>query len=222
MKSKVQNPKSKVTERMTSIERRVTQHAPTLRRSDALTPPRSHAPTTPDSAVALVITLILLAVITFMTVTFLVVSRSEKTSISSTADQTSAKFAADAGRDMAVLNLLAPMLAWTNGYSLPGLMVSTNFIRREGFIPGAAGSSFSNVNYDYYDARNGGGPVGGNDALENITNLFFLPRVPVYVTNRLFANRMDFRYYLDLNRNGRFETNVLLHVISPACLFYVI
>ena len=184
-------------------------HAPTL--------PRSDAPT-PQSAVALVITLVLLSVIMFMAITFLVVTRGDKSSQASVTDQMMAKFANDTAKEFAIADLIAPILAWTNGYTLPGLTVSTNYIRREGYIPGQ--SSFSNVNYDYYDGRNGGGRVGGNDVLQNITNLFFLPRAPVYVTNRLFANTMDARYYLDLNRNGRYETNGLGPVINQAGTFY--
>ena len=49
-----------------------------------------------ERGVALVITLILLAVITFMAVTFLVVSRSEKGAVVTTTDQTIARMAADA------------------------------------------------------------------------------------------------------------------------------
>src|SRR5438105_15606099 len=118
MKSKVQSPKSKVAGRVSSDGCRVTSLGnlqPSTfnpqRGDHALTLPRSHAPT-PQSAVALVITLILLAVITFMAVTFLVVSRGEKTSVGTAADQTAAKFAADAARENAIADILAPMLAW--------------------------------------------------------------------------------------------------------------
>src|SRR6266566_4858336 len=102
----------------------------------------------PTTAVALVITLILISVITFMAVTFLVVSRAQKGAVSNTTDQTTAKLAADAGFERAKAELLAPILAFTNpaGYDL---RVSTNYISPVGFISG--NSSFTNVNYNYAD-----------------------------------------------------------------------
>ncbi len=46
-----------------------------------------------------------------------------------------------------------------------------------------------------------------NDLLQNSANLLFLPRAPVYAPTNQPPYGYDFRYYLDLNRNGRFETN---------------
>src|SRR4051812_42594215 len=58
-----------------------------------------------ESGVALVITLTLLSVITFMAVTFLVVSRSEQGSVGSATDQNTATLSADAGFEHAKMRL---------------------------------------------------------------------------------------------------------------------
>src|SRR5438477_643894 len=115
MKSKVQSPKSKVAGRVSSDACRLMSLGNfqsstfNLQRGDhAHTLTRSHAPT-PQSAVALVITLILLAVITFMAVTFLVVSRGEKTSVGTAGEQTAAKLAMQAALDTAIADIQVPM-----------------------------------------------------------------------------------------------------------------
>jgi len=80
----------------------------------------------PTAGVALVITLILLAVITFMTVTFLVVTRSESGTVRVTTDQATAMLAAEVGLEQAKIQIIAPMLAFTNVFT-PSFMVSTNY-----------------------------------------------------------------------------------------------
>ena len=47
------------------------------------------------------------------------------------------------------------------------------------------------------------GTYNNADFLQNIANLFYLPRVPVFVP--LSGGGYDFRFYLDLNRNGQFD-----------------
>src|SRR5205807_393583 len=85
-----------------------------------------------------------------------------------------------------------------------------------GFIPGQ--SSFTNVNPF---KRIDGQPLSRDDFLQNTTNLFFRAPAPVFaMTNRLYPTNLEFRYYLDLNRNGRFETNGLWPVINPIGTFY--
>ena len=111
---------------------------------------------------ALVVTLIMLAVITFMAVTFLVLSRSEKGAVITNTDQTLARMAADASRDRAIAQITASVLSSTNP-SMAGLLVSTNFL----------------------------------DTASPIDQ-----RPPVYV--RSYGTN-DYRYYLDLNRNGIFD-----------------
>ena len=158
-----------------------------------------------ERGIVLVISLLLLSVITFMAVTFLVVSRSERGAVSTSTDQTVARLAADAALDRAQSELLAPIISSTNEQNY-GLLVSTNFINAAGFKSGV--SSYTNVNY------NGPFPAVG-DPLLNLANLFYNPRPPVFIANPATpAAAPDFRFYLDLNRNGRYDTNGLQPVIN--------
>jgi hypothetical protein len=158
-----------------------------------------------ERAIALVITLILLSIITFMAVTFLVVSRRERGAVTTMTDQANATFANNAAVERAKAQLIAAMLAQTNGLN-SGLVVSTNYINPLGFQSGAGASSFTNVNYDHQ--FNSPNPLSQSQFLQNLTNLFYDPRPPVFiVTNKNPAFPPDFRYYLDLNRNGRYDTN---------------
>jgi hypothetical protein len=152
--------------------------------------------------VALVVTLIMLSVITIVAVTFLAMSRRERTSVTQTLNLTGAKTMADAALERAKGQIMAPILATTN--MLNGDMaVSRNYINTNGFQPGV--SRYDNVSYVY---RNGQ-PLNQDDFLQNLTNLLIDPRPPVFVrTNRPGTPpALEFRFYVDLNRNGQFETN---------------
>src|ERR1700747_1088608 len=70
-----------------------------------------------EEGVALVVTLIMLAVITFMAITFLVLSRSEKSNVTTSTDQALARLAADAGLERAQAQLLTSMLASSNEFN---------------------------------------------------------------------------------------------------------
>jgi hypothetical protein len=150
-----------------------------------------------SDGIALIITLILLAVITFMAITFLYISTSQRKSVTITTDQNIARFAADTARERAIAEALAPILGFTNQWMV-GLTVSTNFINAPGYIAG--NRSLTNVNYSYPN----GTPLAGNDIYENLSHLLFNPRVPVWLTNRATRSN-EFRFYVDLNRNRRFE-----------------
>ena len=152
-------------------------------------------------AVALIITLILLYVVTFMAVTFLTLSRRERGAVTTVTDAAGARYAADAALANAEAQIMANVLASTNPFNF-GLLVSTNYINPVGFRPGR--SSFTNVNYDHKIFP--GGPLGTADFLQNLTNLWYSPRPPVFVTTNSSAPP-DFRFYVDLNRNGRFYPN---------------
>ena len=154
--------------------------------------------------VALIITLILLAVVTFMALTFLAVSRRERGAVTTTTDTATARLAADDALASAEAQVVANILATTNPYNF-SLLVSTNYINPLGFTPGSA--SPTNVNYDYLIKASGGGPLGQAQFLQNLANLYYNPRPPVFITT---SNVTDFRFYLDLNHNGRFETNGLV------------
>src|SRR6478609_6825262 len=148
--------------------------------------------------VALVVTIVLLAVITFLAVVFLALTGRETGAVKVSINQSIARQASEAGIERAKAQLLSGMLAATNGANF-GLIVSTNFINSYGFDPGAV-NQLTNVNYDY---RDGGGALTPAQLLQNLANLYYDPRPPVYITNRTVANSNEFRYFLDLNRNGR-------------------
>ncbi|MCX6895097.1 MAG: hypothetical protein NTZ16_06285, partial [Verrucomicrobia bacterium] len=152
-----------------------------------------------EAGIALVITLIMISVIAFMAITFLVLSQRERGSVSVIASQTDARLAAETALQTATAKLLAPVIAYTNPFDYD-LLVSTNYINPAGFVSsGPAFTSSTNVNYDYL---NGGGVLNNAQQMQNIANLLYDPRPPVFITNRTTASS-DFRYYLDLNRNGR-------------------
>ncbi len=151
-----------------------------------------------QSGVALVITLIMLAIVVLMAVLFLGISRRERTSVSGSVELTTAKNAADHGQTRALAEIIARITAQSNALAY-GMAVSTNLINPNGFQPGVSG--FDNVSYTYPNGQ----PLSGNDIRINQTNLFYDPRPPVFVVNNRGTN--EFRYYLDLNRNGRFDTN---------------
>jgi len=154
-----------------------------------------------ERGVALVITLILLAVTLVMAVAFLAISRRERGSVVTETGTVTARLAADSGLANAEAQILATVLQTTNPYNF-GLLVSTNYINAKGFISGSPNPT--NVNYDYY--FNGTAPLNAADFVQNVANLWLLPRAPVFAFDRT-AGFNEFRFYLDLNRNGRFDTN---------------
>jgi len=155
-----------------------------------------------QGGVALVITLILLSVTLVMALAFLAISSHERGSVSTQTDTATTRLAADAGLAAAEAQIAANVLSATNPYSF-GLLVSTNYINYNGFQTGVANPT--NVNYDY---RSDNQPFTLNDRLQNLENLLISPRPPVFIPNPTNpASSLDFRYYLDLNRNGRFDTN---------------
>src|SRR4051812_15071662 len=88
--------------------------------------------------VALVITLIMLSIITFMAVTFLVLSQRERSSVTTAMDQKMARNASDAGLARVSAELLTHMLLNTNFQDF-GLLVSTNYINLAGLQGGNPG-----------------------------------------------------------------------------------
>lgn len=153
-----------------------------------------------QQGVALVVTIVLLAVITFLAVVFLALTGRESGAVKVSVNQSLARQSAEAGFERAKAQLLARILATTNAADF-SLLVSTNFINPYGFDAGAV-NQLTNVNYDY---QRSGAPLNAAQFQQLLTNLFYDPRPPVYVTNRAFANSNEFRYYVDLNRNGRPE-----------------
>jgi hypothetical protein len=170
-----------------------------------------------ERGVALIITLIMLAVITFMAVTFLALSRREAGAVRVSTDVITAANAAQSGVERIKAELLANILATKNVHSFD-LMVSTNYVNWFGYNNAQPYDQLNsltlywatNVNYAYAN----GNLLNGNDALQNLANQLYEPRPPVFVTNRNFANSYEFRFYLDLNRNGRYDTNGYWPAIS--------
>ena len=145
--------------------------------------------------VALIVTLIMLAVITFMATAFLVLSQRERNSVSTNTDQTTARFTADTALERAKAQLLAGVIAAGNDQNYD-LMVPTNFFNPFGFDPGAVDSR-TNVNYNYDKLGN---PLSLANQQQNLANLLYDPRPPVYITDTKVTN--DFRYYLALQPAG--------------------
>lgn len=134
---------------------------------------------------ALVITLIMLAVVTVMAVVFLGVSRRERGSVTVSADLTDSKLAADTALARAEAAVLSRIAAQSNLFAYD-LMVSTNLLNPGGFQSGV--SSLTNVSYYYAN----GAPLNRDaDIRQNLTNLFYNPRPPVYVP--LVNGGFDFR-----------------------------
>ncbi|HWD18316.1 MAG TPA: hypothetical protein VHB20_03490 [Verrucomicrobiae bacterium] len=106
--------------------------------------------------------------------------------------------------------IVARMMAQTDILAYD-YMASSNFINPNGFDTTTNGENVNNVNYDL---RKTGNAVDtwkvsnpGNIA-QNIANLYFDPRPPVFVQTNTDPTKppaYDFRYYVDLNRNGKFE-----------------
>ncbi len=173
-------------------------------------PPPSPMKRHSQRGIALILTLILLTIITFLTLAFLALSRREKGAVNVNLDQTRAKQAAETAAVRAQAQIIAQILATTNKWAYD-LMVSTSFQNTNGFnpAPGPGLVSYTNASYTYAN----GAPLNAADFVQNSVNLFYDPRPPVFAEEP-GAPTLDFRYYLDLNRNGRFDTNGLITAIG--------
>ena len=165
-----------------------------------------------QQGVALVVTIILISVITFLTIAFLALSWREKGAVAVSTDQLTAKLAAQAGFERAQAEMMSTILATTNPFNFD-LLVSTNFINRSGYVSGV--NDPTNVNYEAAAALN-----NPTELQRNIANLLYNPRPPVFITNRAFANSNEFRFDVDLNRNGLHDPSGLWPVISPNFTYY--
>ncbi|MDB6067816.1 MAG: hypothetical protein JWR26_4024 [Pedosphaera sp.] len=170
-----------------------------------------------QQGVALVITLIMLSVITFMAVTFLVLTRREAEQVNTLNAQNHALNAAAAGVQQAEARLNALMLGTANGFNF-SLQVSTNYQSLGFFKTGNlfAQSSITNVNYYYADANGNPttNPLSAGDLVQMYNNQIILPRPPVFIFTNKSQKIPDFPYFLDLNRNGLYDTNGLVTVLN--------
>ncbi|MGV3771502.1 MAG: hypothetical protein ACO1QB_01280 [Verrucomicrobiales bacterium] len=158
--------------------------------------------------VALVITLIMLAIVTVMAIIFLGVTRRERSAVKVTEDLYSAKNAADVALEMAKAQAIAEMSAF-NSRLRYDLFVSTNYVNPSGFTP-QGNTEPDPYNVSYTDAN--GNLLTGDNYLQNIRNLQFTPRVPVFVETNNNGDS-EFRYYLDFDRNRVFATNGLTPIV---------
>lgn len=173
------------------------------RRAALPSPSSGLPPATARSGIALVITLIMLAVTLVMAVTFLAISSRERGSVTTSTDANHARQAADAALANAQAQIVASILASTNPYNF-GMFVSTNYQNPNGFLTSAGVGIVSPTNVSYYYGN--GAFLNAADLLVNIGNLQYLPRAPVFVPTN--GNQgYDFRFFLDLNRNGQFENS---------------
>jgi hypothetical protein len=93
-----------------------------------------------QQGVALIITVIMLSVITFLAVAFLALSGREKGAVKTSTDQTTAREAATAALERAKAELLAGILASGNLANFD-LLVSTNYVNHLGFQTAGVGVS---------------------------------------------------------------------------------
>jgi hypothetical protein len=201
LKTEISSQKTEVSSRMADGRHRFSDLRPPT--SDLRRPAS-------ERGIALVITLILLSVTLVMAVAFLAISRRERNSVTTETATMTARLAADSGLANAEAQILATVLQTSNAYNF-GLLVSTNYINAYGFDNTLVGVVPANVNYLYPN----GNPLNAVDFQQNVANLWFLPRAPVFAYDRN-ANTNEFRFYLDLNRNGRFDANGAVPVIGQS------
>jgi hypothetical protein len=160
------------------------------------------------AGVALVITLLLLSVITFLAIAFLAMSRQNKSAVSASLDIATARAASDAALARGFVETIASMQVHGDALYYDYL-VSRNF-QSASYTNAEKYYDANNVNYQFlYNTRtpfsSAASPSGW---AQMIANLFYDPRPPVFVvTNPAYPNNYDFRFYVDINRNGEFETN---------------
>src|SRR5205807_887339 len=114
-------------------------------------PPQAWTPNAQgERGVALVITLILLAVIAFMAIAFLVLSSRERGAVTTTTDQNIARLSSEAGVEHALQALNTPLTVASNPFAI-GTLVSTNYINSAGFVTGLPNGVVNptNVSYTY-------------------------------------------------------------------------
>ncbi|MGO8701587.1 MAG: hypothetical protein ACLQVY_28220 [Limisphaerales bacterium] len=169
-----------------------------------------------EDGIALVITLLMLSVITFLAVAFLAMTRRDRAAATASVDVNSARAMSDAAFARAQAEIIARMMAQTDWLSYD-YTVSRNYINQNGFVPGLPLNT-TNVNYDVYTGEilpMSSTKGGGADWAQNIANLYYDPRPPVFVvTNPSFSTNSDFRFWVDVNRNGRFETNGYIPTVT--------
>lgn len=155
-----------------------------------------------SGGVALVATLIMLSLVTFMVVAFLGIARRERRSVEATLSMGEARNATDYALQRAQADILARLIATGDKWNY-GVMVPTNFQNN------VFNTTVSPTNVNHVIAIS----QGLNAWLTNLANLQFDARVPVFSPNfnnltpftPLWSETNQGRYYYDFNRNGMFE-----------------
>ncbi len=166
-----------------------------------------------SEGIALVITLIMLAVVTITAVAFLAVSRRERSSISASSDQIDSRYFAEAATARAKSEI-ASRLAATGSRASACFFVSTNFAP----MAPLAGVNLNPYLDLLYRAPAINDPTAGTlRQLRMLTNLLYDPRAPVFVrTNANSQTPGEARYFIDLNQSWVFEptTNYVERVLD--------
>src|ERR1035437_9270735 len=131
--------------------------------------------------IALVITLIMLSVTLVMAVAFLAIANRERNAVTTTTDTATARHGAETALAYAEAQIVANILSSTNAAAYNfSLLVSTNYINANGFNDSLGVVNPTNVNYDFVTGT--GLPLNSGQLEQNIANLWFLPRAPVFIT----------------------------------------
>ncbi len=155
-----------------------------------------------QSGVALVITLIMLSVITIIAVAFLALSQRERSAVATTLTGTEAELAARAGHERAKAEILANIREFVNTYTNRQTIGPDLFVSRAEPYYG----NFNAPNFNFNDL------LTVANYHSELTNLFYDPAPPVFSTNR--TGVLEQVHYLDLNRNGRYESNGFIRVLD--------
>lgn len=173
---------------------------------------RGAGPARGERGIALVITLVMLAIVTVMAIVFLAVARRERSSVKLMQDMGVAEAMSEAALERAKAEAISKMVV--EGSKLHyDLFNSTNFMQLSFDESQGPNSPPNPSNVSYYDQR--GRLLAKGSFLRMLANLQYDARPPVFVeTNN--AGQSDFRFYLDFDRNRSFNTNGILPVYDNA------
>ncbi len=160
-----------------------------------------------ERGVALVVTLIMLSVVTFLAIAYLSLSRRDQSSIGNAVDQNNARLMAEAGVEHLKAKVVANILLNTNVGNYD-LIVSTNFNLQD--KRDFSGIVYPNrgylTNVCLYDTNGEPVPWSIDQLRISLANLQVDPCVPVFydvIHDRSRTN--ESRFFLDFNRNGIFD-----------------
>ncbi len=172
--------------------------------------------------IALVITLLMLSVVTITAVAFLAVTRSDRASVGAAGEQLDAQFAAETALQRAQAEIAGRIIGSTNRFNFD-LAVSTNWVNSRLNVSQLQAMADETLplndpriltNATTYFRADGSPVFRLNNSSDiqlyraSLMNLYYDPRPPVFAqVSRSPLVAPEFRFYLDLNRNGLFDTN---------------